>query len=404
MKGHPWRSLVGLPREIWVLFAATLVNRAGTMALPFLVLYLTQRLGFSAVEAGLMLTLYGLGSLITVPLAGWLSDRIGPLRVMRVSLLASGVVLLLFPAVGVGMLPAAVMLLAFASEGFRPASMAVYSVLVEPHQLKPAYALNRLAINVGMSIGPAVGGLLAVVSFPLLFWIDGATCLVSGGILALVQFRLPDAERAPQEPRSVSPSMAERLGALGDRRFLYFLLAIIPVAIVVFQIQSTMPLYLVNELGMSPATYGLLLTINTVLIIVLEVPLNAAMAHWPHRRTLVVSALLTGIGFGALALVGSVAGVAATVVVWTFGEMISAPGSSAYVADISPAARRGEYMGLFSMAFSLAFMIGPWLGTATMDRYGSSAVWFGCLACGCISAVMFSRIKGRVAQATSSAV
>jgi MFS family permease len=123
------------------------------------------------------------------------------------------------------------------------------------------------------------------------------------------------------------------------------------------------------------------------------VPLNLKMAAWPHGRTLALGAFLIGAGFRGMAFSSGIWSVAATVVVWTFGELLLLPSSSAYVAEIAPAERRGAYMGLYTMSFSAAFSVGPWLGTTTLDRHGPAMVWGAAFLFGCVSAVVMSRIR-----------
>jgi MFS family permease len=366
------------------------------MALPFLALYLTVRLGRSGAEAGLALTLYGAGAMLTAPLSGKLSDWMGPLRMMKLALFGSGTILAVFGLVrGYAAILLATFIWAIVSEAFRPASMAILTDVVEVEQRKPAYALHRLAVNLGMSVGPAVGGFLAAVSFPILFLVDGATSVLAG--LVLVMFHWPASSRERgNKPHNAQPaSTRKRLSAFADRRLIYFLIALLPVEMVFFQTQAAMPLFLVEGLGLKESTYGLLLTVNTVAIILLEVPLNTMMALWSHRWSLVLGASLTGIGFGALAIAGGIPAIAATVLVWTFGEMILMPGSTAYVAEIAPADRRGEYMGLYTMSFSVAFAIGPLLGAASLARFGGTALWVGTLVFGLISATLMLRLKAR---------
>jgi MFS family permease len=180
---------------------------------------------------------------------------------------------------------------------------------------------------------------------------------------------------------------------LRDRRFLYFLIAMLPVEMVFFQPLAAMPLFVVRDLHISEAGFGMLLAINTVLIILTEVPLNSAMSNWSHRSTIALGALLVGVGFGGLALSGGAGAVAATVVVWTIGEMILLPASSAYVSDLAPAAQTGAYMGLYTMGFSLAFAIGPWLGVQILEKLGPVAVWLATFGCGCLTAFMIWRQK-----------
>jgi MFS family permease len=161
---------------------------------------------------------------------------------------------------------------------------------------------------------------------------------------------------------------------------------------VFFQFGSAMPLFMVRELGLPESLYGAMFLVNTVLIIFIEVPLNLATTDWPHHRVLALGALLTGLGFGGLALVTGATGVAATIVVWTFGEMILMPGSAAYVADISPPQSRGRYMGAYHVTFSIAFVLGPWLGVLLLDRFGGAAVWTCALCAGCLSSAMLWRV------------
>jgi MFS family permease len=129
----------------------------------------------------------------------------------------------------------------------------------------------------------------------------------------------------------------------------------------------------------------MLFVLNTLLIVALEVPLNLAMAHWSHRPALMLGMLLTAIGFGAIGFSHGVPALAATIVIWTFGEMITFPVGTAYVADIAPAGRNGEYMGAFSSTFSLSMVLGPWAGAAALDRFGPSVMWTGVFICGLIA-------------------
>jgi MFS family permease len=389
-----WRDLKKLPRELWILCFATLVNRLGTMALPFLVLYLTRSLGFSAARAGATLAVYGGVSLFVGPVAGKLSDRFGALRLMEFSLVSSGISLLIFPLAHSW--PAVVCVTALFSvtnEAFRPANLSLVGELGPPDLQKPAFALSRWAINLGMSVGPAVGGFLAQFSFPSLFIVDGTTTIIAAGILFFSPFHnsVKALEAKKRESRNTQGQNKWLLDAFfSDSDLRILILGVLPVALVFFQHESAMALFLVRNLHFSESTYGLLFTLNTVLIIFLEIPLNSATAHWPYRRTLVSGALLFALGFGALALAHSYAQVAATVVIWTFGEMILFPGMSAYISDLAPEGKRGEYMGLYMMAFSVALMVGPWLGTLTLERYGATFLWVGTLIVGLISASIFS--------------
>jgi len=274
---NPWSDLAGLPRDSWLLALATLVNRAGTMVIPFLALHFTRNLGFSAGQAGLALAAYGVVSLLTSPFAGRLSDRVGSQRILTLSLFLGGLgfwalpLLRTLPQVLAGMV-----VLSAVSEAMRPATLALVSDLAPPELRRQAFALNRLAINLGMSVGPALGGFLAARSFATLFWVDGATSIAASLVLLVFPLRVGSVESHAAAPPS--------LGAIADRRLRYVILCLLPVILVFFQHEGPMPVWMVEDLGMPTQNFGLLFTINTLLIVFLEVRLNGLTAHWSPAR------------------------------------------------------------------------------------------------------------------------
>ena len=394
MNWHPWGQLRGLPRPVWVLWTAVLVNRSGTMVLPFLVLYLTRSLGLTPSRAALALAVYGIGAVITAPLAGRLADRSGPRRIVIGSLFVSAILLLFMPLART--LPAVlVMTLAWSvtGEALRPASLAWLTDLVPSDRRRAGFALNRLAVNLGMSLGPAIAGFVAQVSFTAIFVLDALTSLLAGALLLLAtRPGLHDAR-----PAAAAGLPPDRRRAFKDPAFLYFLAAILPVQIVFFQHEAAMPLFLVRDLGLAESAFGLMFTINTLMIIFIEVPLNAATSEWSYRRTLGVGSFLIGAGFGALGLARGGWDVSATVVIWTFGEMILLPCTAAFVAEAAPPGRRGEYLGLYSMSFSTAFAVAPWIGARVMEAWGSRVVWAGSFAAGLVSVAMVTRLRAAAA-------
>ena len=388
-----WKDLRFLPRPVWLVSAAQLVNRAGSMVLSFLVLYLTREQGFTKEQAGFVILLYGAGAIVCAPLAGRISDKWGSVPVMRASLFLSGLTLFVYPfARGWPAIIVVTIVLAMLTEAFRPAAMSFFAETVPPARRRSAFAVYRLAINLGMAIGPAIGGILATIAFRNLFFVDGATSIAAGLVMAAVA--LPNGKKRPKGAGAPSTTARLRLStaAHADPRFLFFLAGVLPVTIIFFQHIASMPLFIVDTLGFNLRTYGLLFSLNCLIIVALEIPLNAATAHWSHRRTLALGALLSGAGFGAMAFAKDVWTLAGTVVVWTFGEMLFFPASAAYATDIAPEARRGEYSGLYTMVFSIAFGIGPWVGTIVLERAGPRVLWGATFVLGALAAVMFLKL------------
>lgn len=184
---HPWSGILDLPRRVWLLCGCTLVNRMGTMAFPFLALYLVQGRHWTPQAAGSALLVYGAGNLAAAPFSGRLADRIGHGVLMRASLWGSGAMLLALPlAASPPVLSGAILLWALLTQAFWPSSMALLSVLVPPRQRRAVFALHRLATNLGMAVGPALGGFIAMAGFRWVFWVDGLTTLASAALLTLL--------------------------------------------------------------------------------------------------------------------------------------------------------------------------------------------------------------------------
>ncbi len=381
---NPWRDLAGLPRACWILALATFVNRAGTMALSYLALYLTEMRGFSGVEAGNTASCFGLVALVVAPLAGRLSDRVGARIVMLGSLLSGGLAFLLFPlAQRPWELVAMTALLALCSEPFRPVCLAYVSDAVAIESRPRAFLLLRLAINLGLSVGPLLGGVLVEFGYDWLFLVNGATALAACGL----SLQLPDVRHAAlpaEQTRDVG-------SVLRDGPFLRVLLGCYLAAFVLFQHGPAMSLFMVRDLGLPKWHYGATYLVNTLLIVLVEVRLNVAMAHWRPGRVLALGALLQAIGFGANALCHDTRSILLVVPIWTFGEMILLPTLANVVADLAPKHRTGVYMGLYSTSFSLAYATAPASGVWLLERHGSTALWLAVAAIGLVPVWLLAR-------------
>lgn len=402
---NPWRGLNNIPRNVWIITTATLINRSGTMVLPFLVIYMTTKIGVSQSAAGMVLAFYGAGALLTAPFVGKLSDKLGSLRVMKSSLILTGLVIILYSFVhNYYAILFVTLLWAVISEAFRPANLSLISDEVEPEQRKTAFALNRLAINLGMSIGPVVGGFLSAFNFSLLFYVNGTTTILAGIFLMISHIRPRKEVRSEKKKENLifKPTITNKQShsILKDKKFLLFMLALIPVELVFFQFLGGLPLYIVHELKYSTSTFGILMAVNTVLIIFVEVPLNNAMARWDDRKSLALGAFLCAVGYGAMIISQSLVLIVITIMIWTFGEMIFFPSSTSYTAALSPENRRGEYMGYFQVTFSFSLMVGPWLGSLALDYIGSTILWICAFVMGMISTILFLLLNRSSANQT----
>ncbi len=375
-------AFVGLPQPIWLLAISALVNRSGTMVLPFATLYLTKELGWTVSQAGLALSFYGVGAMIGSFSGGWLADRISVGIVLVTSLVLNGIGFLVLEHLeGESAICWFLVALGTFSEAFRPANATALSAIAGPTDRVRAFTLYRLAINLGMSIGPVLGGFLAEIDYRWLFRVDGATCLAAAAMLA-IWFRGAEATgRAADRPED---GIETGRSPWRDGPFFALLGLAVLLAMVFFQIQSTYPLALNTFYGFSEATIGLALSINTIIIVLFEMVLAHALRDAPQLRLVAWGSLLFGVGLALLPLGRSLTYVCLTIIVWTLGEMLSLPFLQGVVAERADAKRRGTYLGLLSFAFSIAYMLGPLAGAWVFDHYSPAALWYACGVAGLV--------------------
>jgi MFS family permease len=377
-------ELRDLPRAFWVLWVGTLVNRFGSFVFPFLALYAVQ-LGHSATIAGAAVGAYGAGGLVSALAGGEMADRLGRRLVIVFSMAGSAATMLALAAVhGTVALIAVAALAGAATELYRPAAAALIADIVPAGRRVGAFGAYRLAVNLGFAAGPAVAGLLARDSFTWLFVGDAITSLV---FLAIALAFLP------RDREIHAAAASDRLpvrALLDDRPFAWLLGSFFLIAFVFFQFVSGLPLH-VAEAGHSTAVYGALLSINGLLIVVAELPITAWTRRADPRRAMALGNVLGAVGFAATGLTEAPGLLAITVVVWTLGEMVAAPVSSAYVADLAPPGAQGRYQGAFGLTGALALVVAP-VGGAALYAITPAALWGTCLVAGCLAALISLRL------------
>lgn len=369
-----------MPRAAWILFGGTFINRFGSFVMPFLALYLTRN-GFSDAQAGIAVGVYGLGHVAASAGGGHLADRIGRRNTIVISMAGSSVAMLaLSQARGYAAIVVMTFLTGMFAEMYRPASMALLADLVPPERRTAAFGMYRWAINLGFAAGPATAGFLAHRSFFYVFLGDAITSLVYGVIaFALLPHGLRTAPHEEERGEFVR-------AVIRDRRFLLFLMASFLIAATDFQWLSTFALYVAAQ-GYSSEQYGLLISLNGLLIVVFELGITAWTQHRRAQPVMALGYLFIGIGFGLTSLAHSLPALAGTVMLWTLGEMVSSPMASSYVAQLAPPHLRGRYNGIWILMWSIGMVIGPPLGTLIFQR-NHAAVWLLCGAAGLIAAVL----------------
>jgi MFS family permease len=394
----------GFPRPFWTLWAGGLVNRIGTFVVPFLALYLTERRGLPVSSTGLVVSLWGLGSAASAPVGGWLADRIGRRPTMVGALALGGVSMMaLGLAERLEVIAPATFLVGFLGDLYRPGLFAAVSDLVPVADRARAFGLLYWAVNLGFAVGVSLGGLVASVSYLLLFVADGATTLAFAFLVWrwVPETRPGHGAPAPRPAGQRRTVLAELLAPYRDPVFLAFLGLSFVLALIFMQHQLALALDMTAH-GVSKAGFGSILAVNGVLIVLFQPLVARVIGGRDKARVIAAGAVLTAIGFGMNAVVHTPALYALGVVVWTFGEMGTLPVGNAVVADLAPADLRGRYQGANGLAFGLGSFLAPAVGAFVLQTMGSVAVWLGCLAAGLAVAAGQLAMAGALRRAAAA--
>ena len=362
----------GLPRGAWILSLVVLINRSGSMVLFFMSLYLTKALNYEVTDAGLIITIYGIGAMAGSYIGGWLTDILGSHRVQVSSLFLSGIGYLglgyIQDIYSIGIM---MFFLALVSEALRPANSSAIAMVCEPQIRARGYGLNRLAINVGVTIGPAIGGILATIDYVYLFWADGLTCIAAAAALEYFYQKGHFPQLVPKQT-----TREKTAGPYQDYTFLWFLLLLFFMGFVFSQIFSTWPLFLDQQNGFSEDYVGFLLAINAIFVAIVEMPIIHRLENKDPVRVMAVGALFFFVGFSILPLDESFLFAAFSVIIWSIGEILIFPIATGFVANRTKTSNLGKYMGLYNFNFSLSIALGPLAGSWVYTELWPDMLWF----------------------------
>ena len=389
-------SFNGLSREVWLLAFVTFVNRAGTMVVPFMSLYLTKDMGLSLEQVGWIMSCFGAGSVVGSWLGGKLTDKLGFYDVMLGALITSGVAFIALQFVhgfvhfGIG-----VFVLMVLSDAFRPAMFVAIRGYATPETRTRAVTLIRLAINLGFSVGPAIGGLIiAGWSYGGLFWVDGLTCFAA---VALLWAKLP--RKAAMQDNEATRSTATR-SPYRDGTYLFFLLTTVLICIPFLQYFSSIPLFYNEVHHMNEFAIGVLLGMNGLLIFLVEMPLIKYCEDraFDRMHILVLSVALFALSFAVLNVFPNIAFLWVGMLLMTVGEMLNFPFMNRFAFDRAEHGATGSYMALFTMSWSVAHIIGHTLGLNLIAQFGYTTTWYiftGMLVVAMGMLVMLKRMVAR---------
>ena len=368
-------SFRGLSAESWMLAVVMFINRSGSMVLPFLGVYMTDHLGFSLRNAGLVLSCFGAGSVMGSWLGGMITDKIGEFKVQSLSLILSVPMFCLIPLFKTeGGLALIIFLQSTISETFRPANSVAITKYAKPGNITRSFSLNRMAVNLGFSIGPALGGILSAISYNFLFYSNALGALLAG-IIYIGFFRkrkYKNHQPAETEPHTESTSPYR------DGKFLLFSLACLLFSVCFFQILNTLTIFYKQEARLSQQEIGYILGYSGFIIVVLEMLfVQIAEKAFRLKQTVFIGTFLCGISFAMLGFHHSLWFLILSMAILCIGEIWTLPFMSTVTALRSGTNNKGAYMGVLGIGFSLSFIITPYLGTLVAQKFGFTILWLG---------------------------
>ncbi|MFJ2745132.1 MDR family MFS transporter [Streptomyces sp. NPDC087440] len=391
-------SVSGLPREFWWLWTSTLVNRLGSFVVTFMALYLTVGRGYSALYAGLVISLHGLGGVVSALGSGVMADRLGrrPTLLIAQSATAGSIVLLGFMQ-GPVAIAAVAFFVGMASNASRPAMQAMVADIVGPQDRARAFALLYWAVNLGFAVSSTAAGYIAESSYRAGFVIEAGMTLACAVIVFL---KVPESRPLPKAEQTEA---GVSLGTvLRDGRYMAVVGLSCLIAVLFQQGNVGLPVAM-GRAGFSPADYGLTIAVNGILIVALQLPLMRFIEHRDPRTLMIFCSLLAGYGFGLTAFAGSVGAFALTVGVWTLAEIGYTATQAGLVARLAPAHGRGRYQGMDTLAWSAAILIAPLMSGAVIDRFGPEWLWGLCAVVGTFAGIGFGLLMRRLPEESTPA-
>lgn len=363
-----------LSSAAWMLALVMLINRTGAMVLPFLSIYLTEALHFTVQQVGFTLSLFGLGSMCGSFLGGWLTDKFGHFRVQVLSLMGGGIFFfLLLPLKTFVAFAPGLFLLSLITECLRPANAASVSFYTNGSNITRAFSLNRMAVNLGFSIGPVLGGLLATFSYQWLFVADGFTSLAAG-LFFYLYFRGRPGNQPPTKPNT--PTAGPVHSPYRDQKYVLYAVLSGCFGIIFFQFFSNLPLYYRQVYTLPRTDIGWLFALNGFVVFSLEMIIVYLFGQrFKLTHLISVGTLLVGFSFIILNWFQGAWILYLSMFLLSVAEILAMPFMATVPVQRSETSNRGAYMGLFNLSYSVAFVVGPYLGSSIITHFGFPALW-----------------------------
>lgn len=364
----------GLSRKTWYLSLVMLINRSGTMVVPFMTIYATQQLHFTITQAGFVMGLFGVGAIVGAFIGGRITDKFGFYPMQIASLLLGGTMFIVTGYMHTFIsLCISTFLLSVCNESFRPANATAIAFYSKDENRTRSYSLNRLAINLGWAVGGALGGFLASVNYDLLFWVDGCTNIAAAFLLLQLLPYVKSGSKHIEHKKEHTGNSAYK-----DHIYIFFLLLTVLFATCFFHLFTILPVYYKTQWQLNEQFIGFLMALNGLIIVAIEM---ALIYKLEGRRTLTGfiqrGVLLVGIGYALINILPQAAWAAIlSMTIITIGEILSMPFMNSFWISRTSVNNRGQYAAMYTIAWSMAQIAAPTMGSQVADKINYTALWW----------------------------
>lgn len=372
------KAFEGISRENWLLSLVLMINRCGYMAVPFIGLYVTERMHRPKQDAGLIITLFGIGSIFGSMLGGKLTDKFGFRKVQIGSAIMGGSLFFVFGAIQhFQTLCIMAVVLSFFTDAFGPANFTAIASYAHKGTITRAYTLNRLAVNLGWTLGISLGGMIAAYNYHLLFIFQGTVNICCGLLIAFLLPRKDNVKKNSSE-KSIAPASNTGLKPWQDKPFIFFIVTCALMTVCFFQMFRVVPIFFKEEWHMNEFLIGLIMGLNGLLIVIFEMLLIAKIEH-RHSPIyfVIIGVLLLAISYYLLSVppLSPILIALAVMTFFTFGEMLTTPFINTLVVQRSNPENRGVYAASYNMCWSFSQVVGPSGGLYIAGRWGYTPLW-----------------------------
>lgn len=389
------------PQQFWLMFIGMLLSTSGaSMIWPFLLIYVSGKLNLPLTTVATLTTINALTSVFASFLAGSVSDVFGRKGVMVVSLLGDGVLFLFMISADTYAAFAVLMFLrGITNPLFRIGADAMLADLIPKEQRVDAYGLARMANNLGVAIGPAVGGFLAAASYNYAFLCAAGGMILYGLLMALFGHEtLVKGDRPASQAAALRDALKGYRDAVTNVPFISAIGAMSFGWIATALMWIVLPVYAKQNFGIPENVYGWIPTTNALLVVFLQLAVTSYTRNFRPLIMMTLGMLLYALACGGVALSNGFWGFWMCMVVMSFGELIIVPTSNTFTANIAPADMRGRYMSIYGLIWSFGAIFGPLLGGVLNDNIGPRWIWIGGMSIGLVSTLVLLALSRQKAE------